>query len=177
MSINNYYLMLIFLCLLTIYYNVFINFFGFNYLKIKILEIRNNNNNILTSNYTGYNYPNKNIPIFMAKLENQKYCKIEVLNSVMIKNMIDDMKIKNIVYYTKILNFNYKICSVPITFYEILFLHLVFYFVVLMLSIITIMVLVFCCVELISNFNEKILNEKTQIEMNNEKENNDYICV
>ena len=138
MNMNKYLLVLLFVCVMLICYNVFINIFTFNFIKVIDIEIKKSiqNNKLVNSTQNSFL-----IPIFIATLENTKKCKIDVLNRIMIEKIIDDIELKQIQYYIIIKDDDNKICSKPINNLEIFVCYLSFYFIIIFFSIITMAIL------------------------------------
>jgi len=122
------YILLLFICLLVIYYHVLSNLFVFNYVKIEDINVIKPNN--LTSNGN----PN----IFVATLENGIGCNIGIKNEVMINNFKKNIEENGISYYTFV---DKNICSKPENIMEIIFYYLLFYYCILIGSVITLVIL------------------------------------
>ena len=114
MNIHKYILLLL-LCLIVVYYNIFMSIYIFNFVEIKSIKIIKSNNTI-----------NTHRNIFKAKLQNKNKCIINIKNEVMIKNFIKNMKKYNIKYYTVVQNKN-NICSKPEKNIDIIFYNILFY--------------------------------------------------
>lgn len=63
-------------------------------------------------------YDEVSVPIYMAILEDNNVCKIDVVNSQMMDNIMEDIEIEHVQYYTSY-EYNEReenLCEVPITF-------------------------------------------------------------
>jgi hypothetical protein len=143
------YILLLFLCLLVIYYHIFSEIFIFNYLKIDNIEIIKPNN-ISTNGYSN---------TFIAILENGKNCYIGIKNEVKIEKFIKNLNEHDINYYTFILDKKNNICSKPDQITEIVFYYLLFYYSIIMGSIISIIILAYVyfeCENLLNKYQGEI---------------------
>lgn len=123
------FILLVFICLLVVYYNIFANIFFFDYLKIQSIDIIKSKENT-----------NENLNKFVATLSNTNFCYIDIKNENLIKNIIYEMNEDKTTYYTTIYKKDYLKCSKPESLMEIIFHHLIFYYSLIMASIITIII-------------------------------------
>jgi hypothetical protein len=114
--------------LMIIYYNILYGIFTFNYYKIENIEI-------IKLNFT----TNENHNIFIATLENGIICNIDIKNEIMISNFIKNMNEYNVNYYTHPY-YKKNICTKPEKNIEIIFYFMIFYYCIILTSLITIIV-------------------------------------
>jgi hypothetical protein len=202
MNTNKYFLLLLFLCILSIYYNVFLSIFRFDFIKIVDIEIlKNNQHNVETNLSISNSYL---VPSFIANLENNHNCKIDISNEFMILNIKKNIKSRKKNYYTIIDDDKKNICSTIDDIYEIIITYISFYISIICFSIITMSVIVdyliinttanyfnyyICYYRIYGNNNnnnnqninksDNVKIESNNIKQSNDKENilDDYICV
>ena len=132
---------LLFMSLMIIYYHILYGIFTFNYYKIENIEI-------IKSNMTTNGNPN----IFMATLENGIICNIDIKNEIMISNFIKNMNEYNVNYYTRPY-YKKNTCTKPEKNIEIIFYFMLFYYCIIMTSLITIIVSINFYLELCNKYN------------------------
>lgn len=141
---------LVFICIIVLYYNILAGVYLSDYLRIKNIEIIKSKDN--TNEY-------KNI--FVAKLENNKVCNIDIKNEILIKEIINNIDIYKTTYYTVIQDKNFLICSKPDALIEIIIIRLIFYYSVIMTSIFTMIILIIIYFNLYSTSIQLTQNEIT----------------
>lgn len=180
---KNLLLLLLFLCILSIYYNVFLSIFRFDYVKIVDIEIiKNIQNNVEINSSTHNSYL---VPTFIANLKNNVNCKLDISNEIMVLNIKKNIKSRKKNYYTIIDNYEQNICSTIADIYEIIITYISFYIIIIGFSIMTMSVIVdyyiyyYRTQDNNDNDNDNIKIESKNIKQSNEKENilDDYICV
>lgn len=126
-----------FMFFISIYFILFLPFLLLTTNKnlYYIKKIRNSIKNIdvLTNQsknrYIDYN-DTKNKLEYIAILENDYICKIDVENSIMMDKIIDNMILNNNIYYTELIinnkqnNYTQLICSFPKTWFQVFFTNL-----------------------------------------------------
>lgn len=178
---KNLLLLLLFLCILSIYYNVFLSIFRFDYVKIVDIEIEKNiQNNVEINSSTHNSYL---VPTFIATLKNNHNCKLDILNEIMVLDIKKNIKSRKKNYYT-IIDDEQNICSTIVDIYEIIITYISFYILIIGFSIMTISIIVdyyiyYYRTQDNNNNNDNIKIEPKNIKQSNEKENilDDYICV
>lgn len=140
MNIIKYYQLLLFLCILSIYYNFFLSIFRFDFIKIKSIEIVNQ---IKYNAGTDTNTTTDSIPTFIASLKNNPNCKIDSQNEIQMSNIKKNIKSKKN-YYVFVIGTDDKknICSRAINIFEIIIRYISFYVSTVILSIITASVII-----------------------------------
>ena len=183
---KNLMLLLLFLCILSIYYNVFLSIFSFDYVKIVDIEIKKHNQYNIGLNSSIYNsHP---VPTFIATLKNNHNCKLDISNEIMISDIKKNIKSRKKNYYTIIDNDKKNICSTIIDIYEIIITYISFYIIIIGFSIMTTSIIVDYYIYYYriqdNNNNDNNDNIKIEIEIDNKKQSNekenildDYICV
>lgn len=136
MNISRHYQLLLFLCILSIYYNFFLSVFRFDFIKIKSIEIGKQIKYV-----SGTNMTIDSIPTFMASLKNKPDCIIDSRNEIQISNIKKNMKSKK-KYYVVVTNDKKNICSKVFDTYEIIITYITFYISMLILSTITVSVII-----------------------------------
>lgn len=129
MTIINYLIILSFLCVFSLYYNILTNIISFDYIKVKQIikepiQIDNTYDKITIREN------------FIAILETGEKCNINVLNDIIIDNIIKQIKNNN-KYYTIINQSNDNKCINLMTSTQIIYDYLFFYFLVIFWSIVT----------------------------------------
>ena len=91
-KIKYFLIFLLLLCVLSIYYNIFLSIFSFNFIKITDIEIKKQFDYNLQINSSTHNLPS--VPTFIAHLENNKNCKIKISNEIMISNIKKNIELR-----------------------------------------------------------------------------------
>ena len=167
MNIINYYQLLLLLCILSIYYNVFLSIFKFDYVKIVDIEIKK---------HIQYNVnTNTSISIFIANLQNNHNCVIDIPNKIMLFNIKKNIKSKKKNYYTIINNRKNNICSTLDNIIEIILIYISFYISIISFSIITLYIIVeyFTIGMIINNYNNLTSNNDNDNDNDNDNNYND----
>lgn len=173
---NDKYIGLLFLSIWVIMYYVVYDYFILDYLQIKHINIIQNQN-LLTNKFGDrINF------LFIAKLEGNKSCHIDILNKNIIKNLIFNIENNNQIYYTAIQNQAYNrfpeqinICSNPQTLIGIIFEKIIVYVFLGLMSFTLIVVfihLIFEFNELKKKYWENNLNESVNLNTEFEKKIN-----
>ena len=193
-KIKYFLLFLLLLCVLSIYYNIFLSIFSFDFVKIVDIEIKKQINYNVETNSSTYNP--LSVPTFIANLENNKNCKIDISNEIMISNIKKNIKSRKKNYYAIIDEGGKKnICSIFCDGYEIIITHISFYIAIIMFSIITMNIIVeYITISTIStistnikyinnphtnNKNIKLVNNSCDEKKSDLEKNilDDYVCV
>lgn len=193
-KIKYFLLFLLLLCVLSIYYNIFLSIFSFNFVKIVDIEIKKQINYNVETNSSTYNP--LSVPTFIANLENNKNCKIDISNEIMISNIKKNIKSRKKNYYAIIDEGSKKnICSIFCDGDEIIITHISFYITIIMFSIITMNIIVeYITISTIStistnikynnnphtnNQNIKLVNNSCDEKKSDVEKNilDDYVCV
>ncbi len=125
-------IILLFLCVFTLYYKILTNIISFDYKKVKhIIKEPLQVNKININDKIMIN------KIFIAILETDEKCKIDVLNEIMIDEIIKQMENNNVKYYTIIDYEKNNECLKPMINQQIIFDYLFFYFLLAFWSIST----------------------------------------
>lgn len=171
--------------------------FRFDFIKIVDIEIiKHNQHNVETNLSISNSYL---VPSFIANLENNHNCKIDISNEFMILDIKKNIKSRKKNYYTIIDNDKKNICSTIDDIYEIIITYISFYISIICFSIITMSVIVdYLTINTTANYyifyyrtyannnNNQNINksdnvkiEPDNIKQSNDKENilDDYICV
>jgi len=158
--------------------------FKFDFVKIVDIKINKQSQYNIKTNLSIYNsYP---ISTFIANLENDKNCKIDILNEIMISNIKKNIELMKKNYYTIIDNDKKNICSKIYDIYEIIITYISFYISIICFSIITMSIIVnyFDWFDYYINYNnqhnqniDKINDMNIEFDNKKEKILNDYICV
>lgn len=100
MNINKYYQLLLFVCIFSAYYNFFLSIFRFDFEKIvRVDEIKKHIQHNAKTNISI-----SSTSIFMANLENNHNCVIDIPNKIMVSNIKKNIKSKKKNYYVIIDN-------------------------------------------------------------------------
>ena len=170
MNINKYYQLLLFVCIFSAYYNFFLSIFRFDFEKIvRVDEIKKHIQHNAKTNISI-----SSTSIFMANLENNHNCVIDIPNKIMVSNIKKNIKSKKKNYYVIIDN-EKNICSILADIYEIIIIYATFYITTILLSIITLSVIVeyFIIGQMIKNYNNLTLNNWNKNLTNNVNLTND----
>ena len=187
-KIKYFLLFLLLLCVLSIYYNIFLSIFSFDFVKIVDIEIKKQINYNVETNSSTHNL--LSVPTFIANLENNKNCKIDISNEIMISNIKKNIKSKKKNYYAIIDEGGKKnICSIFGDGYEIIITHISFYITIIMFSIITMNIIVeYITISTIIKYNNnpqtnnqniKLVNNSCDEKKSDVEKNilDDYVCV
>ncbi len=178
---NEKFFTIIFLLIWLSIYLVSLNFIQFNYFEVKhiwIEELNNNNRQGLMTNYTnnlieinkeinkkGYFLTN----LFVAELENNYICQIDVLNIRMIKKIINKIKNTNTKFYAYIISNG--LCSKPETFLAIIIEKISIQFSMILLSFLLTIIFVGVYIEINEvkknddhDINSSFNSKKTELE-------------
>ena len=174
------YVIIIFLCTLTILYYLSYSLIVLDYVKINHIYIQKSID--LWTN----KYGNKSRTKFIADLGKNNTCQINILNTNIILNYISDIENNNQVYYTFIENpTNIKqhenkqhenqinLCSRPQTFKSIVFEKIIIYIFMCIISLYLSVLLLHISVEFYEYRKECYIKE--QDEYNENKEHYNYI--
>lgn len=149
----------VFICLVVLYSNIFTYLdFTFEYQQISDIKIIN----------LHYNFTNDN-DVFVGKLKNGKFCKIDVENKVMIEKIINDVDLDTNKYYYTIINSN-GMCSMPFGIIEIIMNYFLFYYLIIISSIITMIIMMM----VILTFEYNSINENLNLNSTNNFDNVNY---
>lgn len=138
---NNLIILMLFLGIWTIFYFISLLIIDINYIKVKKVSIKQINNI--------YANDKKLFIKFEAKLDFNKTCHIDILNSKMIENIIYNIENDNYKYFTIIKANN--LCEKPKTFKVIVFEKILFHLFLIFISLLL-------CFILINLFFDKIDN-------------------